>query len=396
MNAVNTTLNNATAAAQAGIHYSAYTVTHSEPLLKALKITNRFIEGAAVITNISKAFNALSSHLKDTILFIDSVRVFGVIQLLSCPDENGKYFLTNSQITWQKRADRVNLLFHCTFKSMKGLIKAGFMKYGFMAKEVIGKLPLFHLTMDSFILLSSGFGIWDTMVNPKGFPVIQKKMAFDEAKIAKWNNRLREIDLLRINDEPTRLAFAKKYEKKSLDINKILEDNTQKILLRKDKINEVKGCQDPEVSVDQQNKIVKECSATINKLELERNAILEKQLKNDSRLEKIYARDCKGLADDLAKQPIKEYKIKKWETQKQIDSVSNNKNKVRLANNIGKITIVSIALIFTAILGNFWTAPYILTVLAIGIAVDSIGLTKLLYEQFAKAPVLPKKAAMAA
>lgn len=370
----------------------AFTVKNADPAEKVAKIAYRAIDSALIITHtVSKPWSNLSTELKDSATIFESLKVFGALKMIACPDAQGRYFLTNSQNTWQKRADRLTLLAHTSFKTVKGLSKAGFVNLGVMSKEVIGRLPAFTLAMDSFIVLSSIFGWWDTMI--VGLPKANESIARDEDKLAKWEYRPLAIAYLRIDDETEKTAFKNKYMLKAQSLEKLLKVNADKVLLKEEKIKEIE--EDKTCTPAEREAVILSCRSSIQKFEKEANVLLQKQKKNDARLEKIETNNWKDLIEDLTKQQIygQGGKINKWEVVKHNDQIAKNKSWLKIANSVGKIAVVTFALTLTSLFGAAWAVPFALSVLALGIVVDSLGLVKILYDEFGKPLPIPKPCA---
>jgi hypothetical protein len=111
-------------------------------------------------------------------------------------------------------------------------------------------------------------------------------------------------------------------------------------------------------------------------------------LDTDEKISKIAARDCRGLAADLEKADAN-FKLKKWEVRKANAQQEKTKVWVRIANAVGKIGVVTLALSLLA--ASVIAAPVpAFTLLFIGTIIDSIGLTKILIEEFWKPKPLPK------
>lgn len=369
------------------LEVATFTATHSEPLEKVAKLAERFIRVSDVaFGGISQAVSNLGNQLRDAIIVFESLRFVGIMNFLVTP-KNGKYFLVDSANSWQKRLDRVTLAIHCAFKSIKGLNKFGFVDLGVMAKNAIGKLPIFTLTMDSFILASSFFSTWDNLavVQPK----VRKKLDETEAKIEKWEYRPMAIAGLKAGDEIERRHFESKYNAKALELNNSLQGLEKKARLNEDKLQKALSQEAGETQLPQnvQEKIIKECTVESKKLAREIGSIQAKIIKTDGRIAKIVARDCKGLALDLEKTDVN-FKIRKWEVGQANAKQESAKNWVKVANSVGKIAVVTLALTLTAI--NLWTAPFLLTLLGMGILVDSIGLSKILLDEFWKPKPLPR------
>lgn len=384
-NSVNYAVNQISDGFQGTLKVVAYTVNNSEALEKVTKIAERSIRVLGIVLNsLSQAASNLGLQLKDTIIVFETLRFVGIVKLMFCPNEKGKYFLSDAANSWQKKVDRVTLAFHCAFKSVKGLNTFGFVELGAMAKNVIGKLPIFVLVMDSFVLASSFFGSWDCIAN--GLPKAYKKISVANDKIDKWEYRPTAIALLKANDEIERKYFENKYAAKAADLNAKFSDLEKKIRLNEDKLAKA---QESHLSKEIQEKIFTDCKAEAKKLTLEINRIQAKLQIVDQRIAKIAACDCKGLAEDLEKANVA-FKIKKWEVLKSNAKQEASKVWIGIANAIGKIVVVTLALTLTAV--NVWTDPFLLSLLFLGILVDSIGLSKILVAEFWKPKAVPKMA----
>ena len=390
MESIKSYINHVTAGMHKTLEISAYTVTHAEPLEKVAKITGRILGMAEIAFNgLSKAFANLNSQLRDTILVFETLRFVGVMNMLLTP-KNGKYFLSDPNNSWQKRADRVNLAFHTAFKMVKGLNKFGFVDIGFMAKNVVGKLPIFTLSMDSFIIASSFFSTWDILVN--SLPRANKTLAKANAKVDEWEWRPTALLLLKANDEIQRLQFEEKYSQKAEKLRAEQADLESKFRLNEDKLQKLAS---PESTLkkDVQEKTLAECMSEKKKLSQLLGRVNVRIHDTDEKISKIAARDCRGVAADLEKADAN-FKLKKWEVRKANAQQEKTKIWVRIANAVGKIGVVTLALGLAA--ASVIAAPIpAFTLLFIGTIVDSIGLTKILIEEFWKPKPLPKAPTLA-
>lgn len=382
MNAINNLVNKAGNGICDGLEIAAYTVTHNEPLEKVAKITGRIISIAEIVFNgLSEALSNFSSQVRDSIIVFETLRFVGIVNLLISP-KNGKYFLTDPQNSWQKRIDRVNLAFHCSFKSFKGLSRFGFVSMGVMAKNVIGKLPIFTLVMDSFMLVSSFFSTWDSLgVN---MPKARKKMAEADDKIDKWENRQTEIAYLKANIETEVVHYEEKYSTKSIELNTKLGELEKKARLNEDKL--LKANEETQLPKAAQEKIISECKAEAIILSREIDKVQVKQQKNEDRIAKIAAKNYKGLAEDLEQKNVN-LKLRKWEVCKANAKQEQSKTWLRVANAVAKFAVITVALTLAAI--SLSTTPALLSLLAMGVLSDSIGLSKLLVEEFWKPKPVP-------
>lgn len=369
-----------------GLEVASWAMTKNEPLEKVAKITGRVIEMAAIIFDgISAGLANFGSQIKDNVIVLETLRLIGATKLLFTPQErNGKYFLADSDNSWQKRVDRVNLFFHCCFKSYKGLNRFGFASLGVMAKEVIGKLPVFQLTMDSFMLVSCFFSAWDSI--GVHYPRALKAISEADRKLEKWESRPMEISFLKANIEEECTHFEPRYQAKVVELNARLEKLEKDARLNEDKL--LKATEQNSLPEAEQKKIISACSNEKKRLASEINKVHQKQLQNDERLAKLATGDLKGLAQDLERQDV-DLKLKQWEIRK-----ANGKQKqttiwLRVANSVSKFAAIILAL--TLVATNHWTVPATAALLVMGIVADSIGLSKLLAEEFWKDKAIPRK-----
>lgn len=352
MNAVNNVVDYCGQGAQSALKVIGFAVENCEPLEKIAKITFRVSELAKlVLGGLSVTMSNFAKQLGDTILVFESLRFIGVMKLLLTKQRNGEYLLTDPKTSWAKCIDRVALAFHTAFKSVKGLNKFGFVELGWMAKDAIGKLPIFTLVMDSFILISCFFSGWDSAT--KSMPEAQKKLARAEEHLSKWEYRDTAINLLKSQDEYVRQDFVSKY---TADIQKI------------------------------EATILEKTGKTDDRSVVELKAAEVKLHKVSSRLallanENVDENNCKVLAEDLEKNDIN-FKLKQWKLVKKNASNLETRVVFRIANSVSKIAVVILALTLVAM--NVWTAPFLFTLIAMGIVSDSLGLTKTLLEEFLK------------
>lgn len=392
MNSVNNVINHINKGFHTSLELAAYTVTHSEPLEKVAKLIERIIRVAEVIMGtLSTAFLTLASQLKDTIIVFETLRFVGVMNLLICP-KNGKYFLTDPANSWQKRADRVTLAFHSALKSFRGLNKFGFVEMGAMAKNAIGQLSIFALVTDSFILASNFFSSWESIAN--NLPKAHKKIADADSKIDKWEHRPAALDYLRVGDELECKYFETVYIAKANALHAHFDRLEKKVRFNDDKhqkaleVNEAGESRLPKAI---QEKIIADSLSENKKIGIEIGKVEAKLQKTEQRIARLAARELTELAKELGKTDST-FKVKQWEVMKANAEQEQTKVWLRIANAIGKIAVVSFALVLTSI--NLWTAPFTLSLLFLGIVVDSIGLSKILVEEFWKPKPIPKNTAV--
>lgn len=396
-------INNIAKGFHKSLEVAAHTVTHSEPLEKVAKIVDRVISALAVVFGtLSASMLDFGSRLKSSIIVFESLRFVGVMNMLVNPNpKTGKYLLTDPTTSWQKCVDRVTLAFHTAFKTVKGLNKFGFIGLGIMAKNAIGKLPIFTLAMDSFIIASSFFSTWDNIANGLSKP--SEKIAKANKMLDKWEFRPTAIAFLKAEDEITRKYFETAYNEKASALKTKLAGLEKEARLNEDILQKTLELQKQEKSSQlpkiAQEKIIVECMEKSKALSLKIEGKQRKLLKTEERIYKIASSNYKGLAEDLEKSSakylvkktdgkIEDLKMKKWEVYKANKTQERSKIWLRIANAVGKIAVVVFALTLTAI--NLWTAPFLLSLLGMGIIVDSIGLSKILIEEFWKPKPLPK------
>ena len=381
-----------------GLDYATFTASRAEPLEKAAKLIYRQIELAnLILKNVSAPFLNLSSQLKDACTVFETVKIFGNIKMFIVRERNGNYLLTNPQNSWQKKVDRVTLLCHNTFKFVKGMNKFGFVQLGVMAKEVIGKLPIFNLAMDGFIIASSFFGAWDSI--GLGIPSVHKKRDDANQKLEKWETRLAKIELLKAGDPNEGRLFSETYTKKYDGYTNLIDQLTTEVASLEAKIAELSPCQEecqPSKELEAAQAKLSKIRKDLAKAEGDKSAL-------EPRIEMIRNQDWKGLAQDLeaaAKRNVVivnagwkenaednkisnvDFKIRKYEAAKANAKIDTNKTWLKIANNIGKIAVVALALVLTAT--NFWVFPTFVAINVVGSTVDSIGLTKILTDEFYK------------
>ncbi|HEV8051217.1 MAG TPA: hypothetical protein VGP47_01895, partial [Parachlamydiaceae bacterium] len=162
----------------------------------------------------------------------------------------------------------------------------------------------------------------------------------------------------------------------------------KKVRLKEDKVAKIFTGESTLPNAEQE-KIVKNCTAKVQKLSLDLGRVKVKLEKNDSRIAKIAERNCKGLAEDLEKTNAN-FKLKTWQVKKSNAVQARTKVWFNIANAVGKFAVVVFALVVAAT-NAFTVLPVALSLLAMGIVVDSIGLTKILLTDLWKPQTLPKQ-----
>lgn len=398
-----------------GVEYAAYTATHAEPLEKVAKVVYRIIESLNVIFNgISKPFLTLATELKDACIVFETVKIFGNIKMFVVPNQkNGKYLFNDPATSWQKLTDRVTLTAHNAFKFVKGLNKFGFVELGVMAKNAIGKLPIFTLVMDALIVTSSFFSTWDSVAI--GLPKARKDGKNADKHLNKWEYYRAGVSFLRIGDAIDRAKFETAYKHKAEKIANNLvkqrqdastfEQKKAQLSAELEAVEGIKPRREAAIKRELANLETKSivAAATIKKLENSGERVA-------ARLDKLEKGQFKELADELSasaeriyevtrivdgkekteKMARVDFKLHKWTVVKENAKIEQNKTWLRIANAVGKIAVVALALVLTA--ADIWIAPALLSLFFLGMVVDSIGWTKFVTDEYYK----PKKAVVAA
>jgi hypothetical protein len=378
---------------QTGLGWCAFSAVKVEPLEKVSKIGYKFIDLVALIRgSISSPLELLSSRLKVASDMFESIRFFDSMKTLVCPNEKGVYFFQDKTVTWQKRADRVFLAAHTGLKMVNGANKFGLINLGMVAKYSIGHLPIFKLTYDSFIILSSFFGNWDAI---NSLPKAQKNLALANEKIDKWEYRETLIDLIRAQDQIEIDEVLQRYSAKASEAGQALDKLEVKAQKYSKKLKELAAQSDAPVT----EKSIQEKEilwAKAQKVAAEFDKMAAVKQKAEGRIFKIAQKDYESLADELA-QKDRDFKVRKWEARKDKAEVDQTKCWLKIASAIAKIAVVTLALVFTAI--NLWTLPAAIAVTALGLLSDSTGYVKILYENHRKPkpePIFKPRAATAA
>ena len=336
---------------QMGLKIGEIFTSRTEALEKVAKNSHRLIEiGSKLQVFTSSALDSLTTTLKSVVDVFEAIRLIGILHLFFCPQKNGKYFLFDEGISTVKKIDRSFLAGHLVCKSARVLNKWRLIDLGEIAKaKIIGGLTFFHVFTDSLMTMSCVFNIADTV---ERFQDCTKKNALNEKKIKHWEERPDLLAKVEAGDvqEIMRLEeyWKGKIERKKAEIEKKLS------------------------KLDQYN-----VSAT-----RERVAGLGRDItKLESRLEKVAKQDYKALYTDLAKTKPAE-KIEKWRRADERVEDERKLNWVKIATSVSKIFVIFMAFAFTAL--NIVAAWPIALLLACGIIADSIGLAKIVMEQFSK------------
>jgi hypothetical protein len=330
---------------QFAVDATAQIALQVEPLEKVAKLGYKAIQLFGTFTDIPENFMNLAQHLRGSVAFFETVQFVGRIKELVCLNEKGQTFYEAN--TWQKFTDRVALAIHSSMKAIRTLAKHGMVDLGRLNANIVGKLTYFSLVTDAFILVSSGFSIWDNILNIKS----ARKSFFEaEFKVEKWEYRKTLIAQVESGIEPEIKALQAKYERK-------IEAATEKVL---------------------DGQITAQKVAELNLA----------QQKYTQRLALIKAHDNLGLADELLKADIA-YKQKKWSVMKHNATVDYNKAGLGIANSSFKIVVVAFAITLSA--ANLWANIVLRPFLLGGIVTDSIGINKFFYGHYNKRKPLPAK-----
>lgn len=333
---------------QKGLDLTQEAVATTENLEKVAKISYRTIDFFSLLTGkVSSAFTMLSSRLKDTADVAESLRLISRVKEFACP-VNGEYFLKKN--TWQKCADRIFLTAATVFKTINLAVKFTFISLGKIAKFAIGKVPVTWIVPESLMVVSNLFGAWD---NKNIHQKASQKLAIANNKIEKWSNRSVMVADVRAGECETIFNLKNSYQLKSAYLERDIHDS--------DRTTE--------------SKATAKKTATLNKYR--------------HRLDLIAKDSYAELADDLAKQDAA-LKHRHWNIERDHQKICQNKARLGIASNISKIFVISMA--FTGMALGLCTVPWILSLTAVGISTDTIGLTKSLYDYSTKNNSLLTKA----
>lgn len=322
-------------------------IAKNENLDKVAKIITKTVDFVSLLTGkVSSAFKAFASSLKQTTEVIELFGFVGRVKELVCPDKNGAYFLKKS--TWQKCADRVFLTAASIFKTINMAAKFTLINLGKAAKFAIGKVPVLKLIPDTLVMFSSFFSIWD---NKNVHQQKDQKAAFASSKIEKWTSRTSVVANVRAGHAETLSGLKKDYETKSAALE-----------------NEIRGLDTAKI------KEISKKTATLNKYK--------------ERLGLIAENKYEELAGDLEKPDIA-FKQRYWTVEHANQKYGKNNAMLGMISGASKIFVITMATTGTAF--GLATTPWALSLLAVGIAIDSFGLSKSLYEHVAGVKELPKR-----
>lgn len=363
---------------KAGFEGSSHIASNVEACDKTLKVAYRTIDLIAVIKGtIDEAFKKMSFQFKETCAFFEATRFFSGMKILICPEEGGKYFLTNPKNSWQKCAERICLTVSAFLKTVRNGVKYGFFHLAIITKYTIGHLPLYSLAADGLIILSNVFGIWES--NNK-LSSLHKKKAIANKKLEKWESQPALLASLRKGDHHAIERLQEKYVAKSEKMKTKLAALHLKSRLCIDMIAKVKDTkhQEVELSVTKQQQTIKECTHKIGEINQEISQAVNLQKKYETRLDKIAAKRFEQLAHELEQKDVNS-KIRRWEAVKIDINFDRIPLYLKITAAFSKIVVIGLALTLIAL--NLWTAPCLITLLSLGIFSDDLGLIKLFFDR---------------
>jgi hypothetical protein len=171
------------------INACARIATQFDSLEKFAKISYRIIDIAATLKQgISLSFVFLSSQIKDLVFIIESTRIFVLAPPLILRDEKGRYFFSiNNRL---KIAERISIVVHSTLKMIQALNKLNLIHLKWIARYVIGNLPIFKWLVEGSIWMFYIFGCWDSI---REVIHSQKKLKFANESCLDLEKRLQVI-----------------------------------------------------------------------------------------------------------------------------------------------------------------------------------------------------------
>ena len=383
-----------------GIDASSFIANRTEPLEKVAKLTHKTIEFVQVLFQVSSnAFINLASRARDTAELIEAVQIIERVRELSSSDAEGRSFFQANN--WQKIADRVFLTAHSTFKTTGFLVSMGLITLGRVGAFAIGHLTVFKLMTEVLVCISSVFGVWD---NTNKLSKCYNDLNLSSLKIEKWTHRTQFLGKVRVGEKETVDKLEQSYEEKSFKMLQEIQKLDQKQDQARAYITALETSEKsisplPEKLVQKlKNQTIEELTAKYtDKARVISDQIADlqqNQKKYDERLVDIAAKEYQALADKLSKKDI-QYQILKWEHNKDNTNLSITKSWLGVAKGVFKIALVTLALFLIAL--DAWAAPCLLTLLALAIIHDSLGLSRILHDEYLKLkPFQYKQNALAA
>ena len=237
----------------------------------------------------------------------------GSLKILFHPQINNKYFLADPANSISKKCDRLLLAGHTSCKLLRSLNKWKLIDLGQIAKVKIGAhLTVFHLITDGMMIASSSFGLWDLSAQVKK---LNKKLGEIDAKVEKWKDRYVTLGLILTEHEAEIAKFQTRCTQKVQNLEQQLNTKRQ----------ELKGSQQVPPQIEQQI------------------SHLEKKLhKNETRLQKIIARDYTSLVNELFSKDIKKKTLQLSEV-KQKDEENIDRQFIKIASSVAKIFVITMA-----------------------------------------------------
>ena len=192
--------------------------------------------------------------------------------------------------------------------------------------------------------------------------------------------RAQSIDLLRVKDDIERSSFENRYRAKSVDYNHKIDQVALRLADAKIQLEDTAEMGVSPLSDKERDDV----EANVKKLGKELAQLEAKKTKSEHRLQLAVDHDYKGLAEELSKKRISGVggKIQRYEVMKSNAEIKMNKSWLGIANSVGKIAVITLALALTAL--NWWSLPFALSLITLGCIVDSIGYTKIIYDEFVK------------
>lgn len=344
---------------------------------KTAKLTYRWIDLIEVLTNsVSAPVKLLSSRMKILSDMFEATRFFGVASVLTSQNHKGVYYLQNKRNSWQKCVDRICLLAHTAFKMINGGNRYGLCDLGpiLPSIKIFGSLTAFKFITDGFMVISSFFGIWDSALTLKR---TKEEMKTINYKIEKWEYRPLQSALIRKGNQ------VEIGEMKTLCARKISSTSSEmaKTQAELNKVNSsISSEKMAKMSPEERQRVMKETS--IKAKEISEKIAHMQIVKNkfEIRLSRLNTGDYESVANELDKKNA-DLKLKKWELMKNYAETQQTAHWLKIAASAAKIAVIALALSMIAL--GIWTAPWMVTLLSIGIISDSIGISKIFYETIA-------------
>jgi hypothetical protein len=339
---------------QGTVEAASLSVESSEAFQKVVKIAAKAIEITSAYSGV-QVFVKVAKKLKSTDHFLDLLAFFTVSKGILYPETTDKEgnpligkerYIPCSSKPWQYKVEKISMF------ALKALVfsmdeKFGFVSKGFLARQV-GSFVLFGLTIDFLILTNCTMGLWR---NKGEYKDLKDKISKTDYKARKWETKKVVVTMAELSIKPKEqdLAFLKThYEQKQGGIRGELAKMT--------------------AGTDQYNKEQKKLEIVDVRLNALRNNAL-----NDTQegLKTAFSTNSKG--ENSEKRIFNKCEI-------YMCRQSNNKAKKsnmwwEVATSVSKMSAV--LLVIGLKLANF---SAFITVLFVKMAVDTIGLGKIIYK----------------